>query len=318
MVQTREIKNFMYSHYFSDGLRIAFGGVLPSLLLAQFGMLNAGIIISLGALTTSISDVPGPLIHKKNGMLFCILFMFITALVTGFINENRFLILACISFFCFSYSMLNVYGSRASAIGTAALLIMILTIDRRFTVSENFVYSLQLLIGGMWYFILSISLWQIRPYRMAQQTLGICIDEVAQYLEIKAGFYNTRKDYDETYRRLIAQQIVVHEQQDNVREILFKTRQIIKESTKASRRILMVFVDIVDLFEQTMATDYDYQRIRDDFGSTQAIRQIQKMILKTARELKNLGYYITSNEQPVPLYNFQPDLEQLKAAIDKV
>src|SRR5690606_1704397 len=92
----------------------------------------------------------------------------------------------------------------------------------------------------------------------------------------------------------------------------------IKESTKASRRILMVFVDVVDLFEQTMATDYDYQKIRADFGSTTAIRQIQKLILKIARELKNLGYYITSNAHPVPLYNFQPDLEELKAAIDKI
>src|SRR5690606_15794797 len=222
MVETREIKSFIHSHYFSDGLRIAFGGVLPSLLLAQFGMLNAGIIISLGALTTSIADGPGPLIHKKNGMLFCILFIFITALTTGFVNENRFLIMACISFFCFFYSMLNVYGNRASAIGTAAMLIMILTIDRKFTAAENLAYSLQLLIGGLWYFVLSLSIWQIRPYRMAQQTLGICIDEIAEYLEIKASFYNTRKDYDETYRKLIAQQVTVNEQQDNVREILFK------------------------------------------------------------------------------------------------
>ena len=33
---TREIKSFFYSQYFSDGLRITIGILLPSLVLAQF------------------------------------------------------------------------------------------------------------------------------------------------------------------------------------------------------------------------------------------------------------------------------------------
>src|SRR4051812_8751689 len=127
MKQTREIKTFIFSQYFSDGIRITLGVLLPSLLLAQNGHLETGIIISLGALCASIADNPGPAIHKRNGMLFCILFVCVTATLTGFINEQPLLLIFEIPIFCFFFSMFTVYGNRASSIGTAALLIMILT-----------------------------------------------------------------------------------------------------------------------------------------------------------------------------------------------
>jgi len=318
MKQTREIKTFIFSQYFSDGLRITLGVLLPSLLLAQYGELQTGIILSLGAVCVSISDNPGPLIHKRNGMLFCILFVCITAVLTGFINEQPLLLFFEIPLFCFFFSMFSVYGNRASSVGTAVLLIMILTIDRHLNSSENINNGLYLLAGGLWYFILSMSVSQIRPYRMAQQTLGSCIREVAKYLEIKAGFYDIEKDYDENYKELISQQVTVNQEQDSVRELLFKSRLMIKESTATGRQLIMVFVDILDLFEQTMATHYDYRKIRLNFAHTNVLTHFRDIILKLSEELENLSYYIISNEQPRPLYNFQPELEQLKISIDKV
>ena len=70
--QTKEIRKFLFSQYFSDGLRITFGVLLPSLIFAQMGDLETGITISLGAITTSIPDNAGPVIHKRNAMLACI------------------------------------------------------------------------------------------------------------------------------------------------------------------------------------------------------------------------------------------------------
>lgn len=318
MKQTREIKTFIFSQYFSDGLRITIGVLMPSLILAQYGQLQSGIIISLGALCASIADNPGPIIHKRNGMLLCIVLASISAILTGFINEQPLLLIFEIPIFCFFFSMFTVYGNRASSVGTAVLLMMILTMDRQLNTMENLVNGLFLLSGGAWYFLLSMSVSQIQPYRMAQQTLGSCIREVAKYLEIKAGFYDIEKDQDENYKELIAQQVIVNHEQDTVREILFKSRLMIKESTSTGRQMVMVFVDILDLFEQTMATHYDYRKIRSNFGDTHILAHFRDIILKLAEELENLSHYIISNEQPIPLYDFQPQLEELKKSIDRV
>src|SRR5690606_25298882 len=118
MNQTREIKSFIFSQYFSDGLRITFGVLLPSLIFYQMDLLSLGLTISLGALCISIADGPGPVIHKRNGMLFCNLFVFLTALLTGLINTYPILIGIELLVLCFIYSMFSVFGNRASSIGT--------------------------------------------------------------------------------------------------------------------------------------------------------------------------------------------------------
>ncbi|SDM79147.1 TIGR01666 family membrane protein [Daejeonella rubra] len=319
MKQSREIKTFIFSQYFSDGLRITFGVLLPSLIFYQLDLLSIGLTISLGAVCTSIADNQGPINHKRNGMLYCTIFVFSTAVLTGLINKYPILIGIEIVLLSFFFSMFSVYGNRASSIGTAALLIMILTIDED-VIKDNGVWghALYILTGGIWYMLLSISLSQIRPYRLTQQALGECIRDVSTYVKLKAEFYNTDSDFDENYKKLISQQVLVHEHQDSLRELLFKTRLMIRESTHLGRLLILVFVDIVDLFEQTMATHYDYQAIRNTFGKTESLNEFNKIILKLAEELENLSYYIISNEKPIRLHDFKPELEKLKSSIDQV
>jgi uncharacterized membrane protein (TIGR01666 family) len=319
MKQSREIKTFIFSQYFSDGLKITLGVLLPSLIFYQINLLSIGITISLGAVTASIADNPGPINHKRNGMLLSILFVFLTAILTGLINKYPVFIGIEILLLSFFFSMFSVYGNRASSIGTAALLIMILTIDEdAIKLSGVWGHALYILSGGIWYMILSISIAQIRPYRLTQQALGESIRDVAAYVKLMAEFYNTESDFDNNYKNLISQQVLVHEHQDSLRDLLFKTKLMVKESTHIGRLLILVFVDIVDLFEQTMATHYDYQAIRNTFGKTQSLKQFNTIIIKLSEEFENLSYYIISNEKPIKLHDFKPELEKLKASIDNV
>lgn len=318
MKQTREIKNFIYSQYFADGLRISFGVLLPSLLLSQLGHLETGIAVSMGAITTSIPDNPGPVIHKRNGMLFCMLFMVIVSLLTGLINDYPLLIVAEVFFLCFFFSMFNIFGNRASAIGTAVLIIMIVNIDQDFTVGTIFAYTGFLLAGGIWYMGLSLAVSQFQPYRIAQHAIAECIEQVAEYLKLKALFYDEKADFDDNYKKLIDQQITVHQQQDNVREILFKNKMFLKDPTNTARVLTLVFIDIIDLFEQTMATHYDYTTIRNNYASTGILKEFNKIIFNIARELENMGFDINANERPRSMQDFKHQLEDLKSRIDQI
>lgn len=319
MNQSREIKSFIFSQYFSDGLRITFGVLLPSLVFYQLNQLATGLTISLGALCVSIADNPGPLVHKRNGMLFSNFFILFSAVLTSLINWSPILIGLEILILSFVFSMFSVYGNRASSVGTAALFIMILTIDQN-VVTNNGVWNhaLYILVGGVWYTVLSISLSRISPYRLPQQALGECVREVADFVKIKSDFYDLRTDHDSNYKKLVEQQVVVHQHQDDVRELLFKSRLMVKESTSAGRLLILVFVDIVDLFEQAMATHYDYQAIRNTFGKTKVLAEFKDIIVKFSEELENLSYFIISNEKPERLHHYKAALDALKLSIDKV
>lgn len=314
--QTREIQSFFYSQYFSDGLRITFGVLLPSLVLAQVNMLETGLTLSLGALCVSGADNPGPVMHKRNGMLICSALMFIVAIITGFARLNVFTLGTEIVIFAFFFSMFTVYGNRAASIGTACLLIMILMMEKALQPSQVLGYSATILAGSIWYTLLSITFFSIRPYRAAQQALGENILDVSKFLRIKADFYKPDIDIEENYHKAVSQQIHVSHNQDAVRELLFKSRLLVKESTNASRILVLTFVDLVDLFEQIMATHYDYAAIHQKFEKTGILDDISQLVSQIADELDSLGFAIHANSRYRHSFDVNPELEKLKAKID--
>ncbi|RAU82040.1 FUSC family protein [Pontibacter arcticus] len=314
--QTREIRHFFFSQYFSDGLRITLGILLPSLVFAHFNEFQTGLTLSLGALCVSITDTPGPVLHKRNAMLLCSLLIFVIAMLTGFARLYVWLLGLEVLLLSFLFSMFLVYGNRAAALGTSGLLVMILMMDTALTPAEVPGYSALIMAGGVWYAVLSLLFFQIRPYLAAQQALGECVHEVAKFLRIKADFYNTHTNLEDDYKKLVAQQVQVSEKQDAVREILFKTRVVVKESTHASRALLLTFVDLMDLYEQILANAFDYAMIRERFGNTGILPDVASHIRAVANELDNIGFAIQSNTRYRSLPNLNAQLDELKQKID--
>lgn len=315
-IKLKDIISFFYSQYFSDGLRITIGVLLPSLVMAQLGHFDTGISLSLGALCVSGVDTPGPLAHKRNAMAICNLCIFIVAVTTGFARLNLYTLGLEITVFSFLFSMFTVYGARAAAVGTGSLLVMILMMDKAVKPDEVVSYSAIILLGGIWYMLFSLVFFGIRPYRAAQQALGENINDIAKFLRIKAAFYEPDTDIDENYRKLVSQQIQVSQHQDVVREILFKSRLLVQESTSASRILVLTFVDLVDMFEGIMATHYDYTGMREKFKGTGILEEVAKIIYHMADEVENVAFIVLSNTKYKNPVDFMPELEKLKLKID--
>ncbi|HWJ90682.1 MAG TPA: FUSC family membrane protein [Flavisolibacter sp.] len=314
----KEIRYFFYSQSFADGFRAAFAILLPALAGSYLGFFDAGLTISLGAMCASLTDAPGPVLQRRNGMLFCMAFAFLVSIATSFAQANVVTMgieIAVVSFF---FSMFNVYGSRATSVGNAAILVMILTMDKPVEGQEILPHAFLIFGGGLYYLGLSLLLHTIRPYRIAQRALGDCIREIAVYLSIKADFYDVNSDLAANYRRLVAQQVVVNEKQDAVRELFFKTRRIVEESTPDGRRLVLTFVETVDLFEDITASYYDYDLLRKQFQHTGALELIEASLKKTVRELDAIGVAIQANAAFHAGFDYDAELRDLKSNIDLI
>jgi uncharacterized membrane protein (TIGR01666 family) len=318
MVRSKEIKSFFFSQYFSDGLRISLGILMPALLFLYLDNFELGITLSLGALCICVIDNPGPVIHKRNGMAIGNVCLFIVAVTTGFARLNVYTLGLEVTVFSFLFSMFTVYGNRAASVGTAALLIMIFMMDKELEADKVLLYSTEILVGGIWYMLFSLVFFGIRPYRAAQQALGENITDIVKFLRIKADFYLPETNIDDNYHKLVLQQIQVSQHQDAVRELLFKSRVMVRESTNASRILVLTFVDLVDMFEQIMATHYDYTQIREKFKDTGILTDIAHTVHLMANELESIGYAILSNTRYKNMVDFNPALEKLKLKIDAI
>lgn len=311
-----EVKGFVLSQYFGDGLRITFGVVLPSLILAQFDLLKIGISFSLGAVCASIADSPGPITHRRNGMFLTIGLVTIISLLTSLVGLSVYTLGAFVVALSFLCSMLYVYGPRAASMGVAALLVMIIGIDDVRPINEILFYSLYIFLGGVWYALLSLSVYQIMPYRLARLSLAESISEVANFMRIKSGFYKEGMDYDENYKKLIEAQITVNEKLDAVREQLFKNPKIVQENSQEGRLLLVIFVDMVDLYEQIMSTFYNYQKLHKQFDHTGILVDFEHILNLLSEQIDEISESLKDGSKPEVNLLLPRKLNALKIKID--
>lgn len=289
-----EFKKFITGQYLTKGLRVTVGAVLPALLLYQFNWLSIGIALPLGALMVSLTDSPGPIHHRRNGMLVSNVVNFTVALIIGYTRSYPLLLgleLVLLSFFL---SFIGIYGNRANAIGLIAIIVIVLNIDVHSAQERVLSDALYMLCGGIWYMILSLLLYSLRPYRLIQQALGECIIIIGAYLKTKSKLYKPGAVEDDVYKELLPLQINIHNQQEQLRELLFKARGFTRESTGKGRILLMMFLDSVDLFEQVMTSQQNYKSLQNYFKEGAILETFRKLIVEVANELDRIGLVIQS------------------------
>ncbi|MGV6944299.1 FUSC family membrane protein [Sphingobacterium kyonggiense] len=318
MMKTKDISNFFYSQYFADGLRITIGCIVPIIICALLGKFILGTYISLGALLVGLSDTPGAPSHRRTGMIASFIVCLATQFITVLVNSNIWLMTVVIALLCFIYSMFAVFNARAATVGSMGILIMLMYVDDSKEVHDEWMFLGYFIIGALWYMLISFSLTQVRPYRLAQQELSESIRHVGDFIRLRANFYDVRADFNENYSKLIDKQIEVHEHQENVRDLLFQSKRSIKDTTKIGRFLTLTFNDIVDLFEQSMTTHYDYELIRKTYGHTGILKEYRILLIKIANELDHLAYQLNANRAPKPLYNFTKDIDYILVSIDRL
>jgi uncharacterized membrane protein YccC len=156
--QAKEVRYFFYSQAFADGFRATFAILLPSLVGMYLGRFDIGLTISLGAMAVSLTDAPGPMIHKLNGMLIASVLGFLVAFITAFARLHTFTMGLEIVIVTFFFSMFSVYGNRATSVGNVAVMIMILTMDKATPRGEEWWQAALIFLGGMFYLSISLML----------------------------------------------------------------------------------------------------------------------------------------------------------------
>lgn len=303
----REIQKFTTSQYWNAGVRITAGVMVPTLILAHQGWLATGMPFLWGALFVSLTDTPGPIHHRRNGMLAAIAFNAVTVLLTSFTRDYQFLLLAQVVILSFFYSLLGVFGARASAVGTLALVIMLLNLVPHNGYQNGLKDMLLIAAGGFWYTGFSLLLYRLRPYRLAEQAIGESLIVTADYIRARGAFYKEDADVQACFTRMMEEQIQVHNIQDQTRDLLFKTRQFVVDASPKSRSMMMLFLDSIDLFEQTLSSYQNYESLHKHLGETGLLNKLYGAILQVAAELEHIGLSVQAGN-PVKK---QPDLTRV-------
>jgi uncharacterized membrane protein (TIGR01666 family) len=308
-----QFRKFISSQYLYQGLRISAGVLIPAFILYQFGLLTKMIALPLGALFISLTDTPGPINNRRNGMLLAILLGFVALIVASYSRDQPILIIVEIIVFGLILTLIGVFGTRANSIGLTTLLIYIINVDQPKS-GNPWLLATYFAAGGLWYALLSLVLYTIRPYRPIQQMLGECIMEVAEYLEAKELFYETERNTSSIYQHLMQYQVRIHNHFDQIRQSLFSARKFLSESTVKGRTLMMMFLETIDLMERAMTSQQDYELLHKEFDQSGILKKYGDLIRLLANELKNIGLAVQSNVSYKASPNTESTLDETTTA----
>ena len=311
MNYTSELKKFVTSQYIYSGVRIALAVVIPSIILAYLGVLKQFFLFPLGTIFLALTDMPGPFHRRRNSLILALFFYFSISLVAGLLKDFPILIFLEIIIFGLFFTMLGIYGKRLDIVGSLTLVVFAIFIDGAPGVHSALWNACVFSLGAAWFFIVFLLVTVLKPYKLAEQMIGENYIELGKYLRLKSQFYLKNPDFEAIYSQIFGLEVRIKEHQEATREVVFKTRQMVRESTSTSRLLMQLFLNSFDLHEMLILSTNDYKKLQKSFGDKKILEKINLYLNKLSNELINIGISIQGGMKASPIINISDELHQL-------
>ena len=290
-------RKFVSGYHLYGGLLITLAVLVPSIVFFQNDLLIKYILFPLGVINVGFADAPGAFKHRLNSNVIAIVTYFLISVIAGFSRDFMWLSVTELLLFAVSFSLFGIYGTRLSAIGTNALMCFIFFSDKNFVGGDILLNAWYMTAGGLLYFCIFFISYRLRPYKLIQQMLGEHLIELAELLNLRSKYYAPKVNYPHIMDQMLKKQVILKEQQENLREVLFKTRQIVRESTVKSRSLLVIFIDSVDLYERILLSQQDYVQLHKAFDGKHILQVYGRYLGILAFELEQIGLALQQGRQ---------------------
>ena len=310
-----KIQKFTDSTYFTNALKITISAVIPVLLFSYFGNFKTGFTIALGAFFTYPSDIPSNLKHKINGILVTVLIVSGVNLVINLIYPYLWIFYPLLTLLIFILSMISVYGQRATMVSFSALLSISLAFAHLHTGWEMIQYSGLILIGGLFYLIVSLIFFYIRPHRYVELQIAECIQLTSKYLKLRGDLWELNSDRKEITKKQLLLQVELNVIHESIREVLIRNRTS-SWSSNQNRKMLLVFISLVEILELAISTSFDHNKLHQKFDDhPNVLKTYQNLAYNLATSLKQLSKSILERTRYTSNHKLIDDLHELELAI---
>ena len=304
-------RTFLYSHYFSTGLRIATGVLGLTLLTLWATRLEIAMVVCIGALCTSLMDLPGPLRHKFNEMLASVLLGSAVTLVISLCAPVQWLLYIMVAVVSFFASMMVAFGRKGMPLQFAALFAMSLAMQTELRPLQAIGHAGLFMAGGLAYLGYAIAIaWALRQ-RIKEQVLAEAVYELALSVSARAGFYDIHVDLNLQSNTLIQRQVVLAERQQAARDLILRGRR-----SERDQVLVQVHYAMLDLYELVLATHTDYALLRRQFADADVLTWLRDLVAKAAQDIESLAFAITRHRPSVQRVSYAPELKALAAALE--
>ncbi len=279
-------------------LRQGIGVLLPIIILIGFlKEYHFGFAFSAGALAIAIIDQPGGTKRFRiKEMLFGLIAGNLAVLITGLTRPFPSIIWAVIAAQVFLFSMLSVFGKRGGIVGFACLLMMLLSLSLDAQGTDIFFYSLITLAGSTYYFLFSITISHFFRLHEERLTLASAVYATADYMRARAAFYDINNDLDTCFRKLLPYMITMTDAHQAARDNVLRNLPEDHKDHQRQRIVLWnVFIEMIALLDTMVATQTDYEVLRQRFQNHDVMLFMRDTLIKLSRTLQRCALKLAHN-----------------------
>ncbi|MGK5078487.1 FUSC family membrane protein [Janthinobacterium sp. HLX7-2] len=307
------LRTFIYSHYFYLGLRVAIGLVGLALLTLEISDSNTAMTVCIGALCTTLMDMPSPLRHKLNEMLASVLLCSAVTLLISLCGPVHWLLLTVLVLVSFLASMMVVYGKKSMPLQLAALFIMTMSMEHQMTWQQSFHHAGLFMLGGLIYLAYAMAIAWVLRHRIKQQVLAEALFELAAYIDIKADFYDTRFNLTEQFNKLVRHQSILADRQQASRDLILRSHKNSKDAI-----VVQVHVCMLDLYELILSTHTDYALLRQHLADSDVLTSLHDLAYKAARDIESVAYAVTRKRASYAQIRYDKEWADIEAKIARL
>ena len=309
------IRSFTDSHNFTKAIIVTVAAALPVLVLAQLGHFEAGFAMAIGAFLAYPADIPSSLLHRAKGLLTASVIVAACMLVVNVLYPYPWVFYPVAIVLVFFLCMISVYGQRATMVSFSGLLAVALATGHVHTGFDILVYTALVLSGGLIYTLASLAFNYLSPHRYTELQIAECMKLTSKYMKLRGDLWDAGADRAAIIEKQLHLQVEINTTHENLREILIRNRTNAENSNR-SRRMLLVFISLMEVLELALSTSFDHSRLHEKFSKhPKVLDTYQTLAYNLASTLKKIAKSLEKRKDYKPKHSLISDIEALEKAI---
>lgn len=314
------LKKATYNTTFMYSLRmvIAFSGA--AFVPYFMGQQLLTIPLALGVLAAGLSDIDDRFSVRIMNLIYTYIGFFITAASVQLLFPYPIIFGIGLIASCIGWILLGSLGRRYATISYGCLVISVYSMLGVHIFEPWYMQPSLLVIGAMWYGIISTISFLLFPVRQVQDKLSQCYSSLGDFLFSKSNFFDvdmTPNSYQQSMISLSLENGKLITIFNDMKTALL-TRLKGDRGQKDTRRSLQYYFVAQDIHERADSAHIDYQKLAKIFEHSDILFRFQRILSLQGKACKDLSDSIFNRTAYQHNSRFEHALKNLKHSLEKL
>ncbi|WP_237385228.1 YccS family putative transporter [Xenorhabdus sp. Sc-CR9] len=314
-------RHFLYNSHVLYYIRIFLaltGTTLIPWLLGE--ELKITIPLLLGVVAAALTDLDDRLVGRLHNLIIILISFFVaSASITLLFPYPWFFIFGLAISTC-GFILLGALGQRYATIAFGALLIAIYTMLGSSIFPIWYQQPVLLLIGAIWYNLLTLTGHLIFPIRPLQENLARCYQQLSSYLYAKAALFDPDTETEEYKQSMfdvaISNSVLVTTLNQAKLSLLSRLKG--DRGQKGTRHTLHYYFVAQDIHERASSSHVQYQKLKEIFRHSDIMFRIQRLLSMQAKASEQVSQSIILHKRYQHNPRFENAFNYLESSLESL